>query len=132
MRALGYPACHGVSDHERKEPGGKLKSLLGYLRRVLHMPLILSAYLQTMSRWWVDMAYAVHHDCRGHTGAGMSLGQGMVIGYSWKQNINTKSLTEVELVRVDDLLAYILWARYFLHDQVYDMEPSLLYQDNIT
>ncbi len=78
------------------------------------------------------MAYAVHHDCRGHTGAGMSLGQGMVIGYSWKQNINTKSLTEVELVRVDDLLAYILWARYFLHDQVYDMEPSLLYQDNIT
>ncbi len=90
------------------------------------MPLILSADSLTMAHWWVDAAYAVHDDCRGHTGAGMSLGQGMALSYSWKQKINTKSSTQAELVGVDDSLAYILWARYFLAEQGYDMEPSLV------
>jgi hypothetical protein len=111
---------------------GKLKHLLQYLRSTIHMPLILSADSMTMPRWWVDAAYAVHHDCKGHTGAGMSLGRGMAMSYSWKQKINTKSSTEAEIVGVDDSLTYILWARYFLQAQGYDMEPSLLYQDNIS
>jgi len=111
---------------------GKLKRLLQYLKGTLHMPLILSADSMTMPRWWVDAAYAVHHDCKGHTGAGMSLGRGMAMSYSWKQKINTKSSTEAEIVGVDDSLAYILWARYFLQEQGYDMEPSLLYQDNMS
>ena len=54
------------------------------------------------------------------------------MSYSWKQKINTKSSTEAEIVGVDDSLAYILWARYFLQEQGYDMEPSLLYQDNMS
>jgi hypothetical protein len=29
-------------------------------------------------------------------------------------------------------LGYILWARYFMVEQGYDMEPSLLYQDNMS
>jgi hypothetical protein len=109
---------------------GKLKRLLQYLNCTLHMPLILSADSLTLARWWVDAAYAVHADCKGHTGAGMSLGQGMAMSYSWKQKINTKSSTEAELVGVDDSLGYILWARYFLQAQGYDMDPSLVYQDN--
>jgi hypothetical protein len=88
------------------------------------MPLILSADSVTLQRWWVDAAYAVHEDCKGHTGAGMSLGQGMAMSYSWKQNINTKSLTKAELVGVDDSLAYILWVRYFLQEQGYDNERN--------
>ena len=111
---------------------GKLKRLLQYLKGTLHMPLILSADSMTMPRWWVDAAFAVHDDCKSHTGAGMSLGRGMAMSYSWKQKINTKSSTEAELVGVDDSLAYILWARYFLQEQGYDMEPSLLYQDNMS
>jgi len=111
---------------------GKLKRLLQYLKGTLHMPLILSADSMTMPRWWVDAAFAVHDDCKGHTGAGMSFGRGMAISYSWKQKINTKSSTEAEIVGVDDSQAYILWARYFLQEQGYDMEPSLLYQDNMS
>jgi hypothetical protein len=111
---------------------GKLKRLLQYLKGTLHMPLILSADSMMMPRWWVDAAFAVHDDCKGHTGAGMSLGRGMAMSYSWKQKINTKSSTEAEIVGVDDSLAYILWARYFLQEQGYDMEPSLLYQDNMS
>jgi hypothetical protein len=62
----------------------------------------------------------------------MSLRRGMAMSYLWKHKINTKSSTEAEIVGVDDSLAYILWARYFLEEQGYDMEPSLLYQDNIS
>ena len=60
---------------------GKLKRVLQYLKGTLHMPLILSADSMTMPRWWVDSAYAVHHDCKGHTGAGISLGRGMAMSY---------------------------------------------------
>jgi hypothetical protein len=77
-------------------------------------------------------AHTVHDNCWGHTGAAMSFGQGMALSYSWKHSINTKSSTEAELVGVDDSLGYILWARYFMVEQGYDMEPSLLYQDNMS
>jgi hypothetical protein len=57
----------------------KVKRVLSYLKGTLHMPLILSADLLTLSWWWVDTEYAVHDKCRGHTGAGMSFGQGMAL-----------------------------------------------------
>ncbi len=37
-----------------------------------------------------------------------------------------------ELVGVDDSLRHILWARYFMQAQGYEMEASLLYQDNMS
>ncbi len=33
---------------------------------------------------------------------------------------------------VDDALGYFLWDRYFMQEQGYDMDPSLLYQDNMS
>jgi hypothetical protein len=111
---------------------GKLKRLLGYLKGTLHMPLVLLVDSLTLSCWWVDAAYAVHSNMKGHTGAGMSFGQGMALSYSWKYKIMTKSLTEAELVGVNDSLGYILWARYFMQAQGYEMEASLLYQDNMS
>jgi hypothetical protein len=110
---------------------GKVKRVLGYLKGTMHMPLILSADSLTLSRWWVSTAYAVHHDCKGHTGAGMSFSQGMAMSYLWKHKVMTKSSTEAKIVGVDDSLGYILWARYFMEEQGYDMDPSRLYQDNI-
>jgi hypothetical protein len=56
----------------------------------------------------------VHHDYKGHTGVGMSFGQGMAISYSCKQEIMMKSSIEAELVGVDDNLGFILWTRYFI------------------
>jgi hypothetical protein len=46
--------------------------------------------------------------------------------------INTKSSTEAKLVGVYNLLGYILWAGYFMQEQGYDMDPSLLYQDSMS
>ncbi len=67
-----------------KDDWDKVKRVLGYLKGTLHMPLILLADSLMLSRWWVDVAYAMHDDCRGHTGVGMSFGQGMALSYSWK------------------------------------------------
>ena len=74
------------------------------------MPLILSADLLTLAWWWVDASYAVHSNPKGYTGGGLSFGQGMALSYSWKHKINTGSSTEAELVGVDNLLRFILWA----------------------
>jgi hypothetical protein len=46
--------------------------------------------------------------------------------------IHTKRFTEAKLVRMDDSLGYILWARYFMQEQGFDMEALLLYQDNMS
>ncbi len=62
----------------------------------------------------------------------MSFGQGMALSYSWKHKIMTKSSTEAELVGVDDSLGHIQWARYLMQAQGYEMEASLLYQDNMS
>jgi hypothetical protein len=51
---------------------GKVKRVLGYLKGMLHMPQILSVDSLTFVQWGVDAVYAVHHDCKSHTGAGMS------------------------------------------------------------
>ena len=59
----------------------------------------------------------------------MTLGLGAIISFSQKQKINSKSLTESELVGVDDALPQILWNRYFMESQGYN-EDNILFQDN--
>jgi hypothetical protein len=92
----------------------KLKRLLKYIHGTIYMPLILRADSLIVIKWWVDASYATHGDCRGHTGATMSLGRVSVIGMSKKQKLNTKSSTECELVGVDDASPQMLWTRYFV------------------
>eukprot|EP00804_Cyclotella_cryptica_P027598 CCRYP_007504-RA/>CCRYP_007504-RA protein AED:0.36 eAED:0.36 QI:0/-1/0/1/-1/1/1/0/149 len=80
--------------------------------------------------WFVDAAHMVHWDCKGQTGAAMTMGQGAVLSYSWKQKLNTKSSTETELVGVDDAISNILWSLYFLQEQGCGMMHAIVYQDN--
>ncbi len=82
--------------------------MLGYLKGAINISLILLVDSLTLSWWWVDAAYAVHHNCKGHTGVGMGFGQGIALSYSWKQKIVAKSLTEAELVGVNNTLGCIL------------------------
>ena len=109
---------------------GKLKRVLKYLKGTLHMKLRLTVENLGIIRWWVDASYNVHDDCKGQTGAMMSLGQGAPISFSRKQKLNVRSSTEGELVGIDDALPYILWARYFIEAQGYTVEQNILYQDN--
>jgi hypothetical protein len=65
-----------------EEYWAKVKQLLSYLKDTINMPLKLLVDSFMLSRWWVDAAYAIHHDCNAHTGAVMSFGQGMALSYS--------------------------------------------------
>ena len=83
-------------------------------------------YLKT----WVDAAYGVHSDMRGHTGGLMSVGTGIIHHKTSKQRINTKSSTETEVVGASDYLSYTIWTKKFLEDQGYKLKRTEYYQDN--
>jgi hypothetical protein len=60
----------------------------------------------------------------------MSLGKGSVYSTSTWQKLNTKSSTEAELVGVDDVMPLVLWTRYFLEAQGYEVRENKVFQDN--
>jgi hypothetical protein len=108
----------------------KLTRVMKYLRATIGLPLILGIDGRGGVKWYVDAAFAVHRDMRSHTGAMMTMGTGAAHCVSSKQKINTKSSTEAEFVGVDDIMGQVLWARYFLLAQGYDLEENIVYQDN--
>jgi hypothetical protein len=118
--------------HPDEDDWGKLKRLLKYIRGTLYLVLTIQASnLQAgLIQWYVDAAFAVHEDFKSHTGAGMTLGKGILIGISRKQKLNTKSSTEGELVAVDDASGQIIWTNYFIESLGYQVNCTVVYQDN--
>ena len=58
--------------------------------------------------------------------------RGSIISISRNNNLNTKSLTEAELIKADDAMPQMLWTRYFLEAQGYGIDENILYQDNMS
>eukprot|EP00804_Cyclotella_cryptica_P021065 CCRYP_019383-RC/>CCRYP_019383-RC protein AED:0.25 eAED:0.25 QI:0/-1/0/1/-1/0/1/0/272 len=108
----------------------KIKKVLEYLNGTVELKLRIEVKDLRVMRWYVDAAHMVHWDCKGQTGAAMTLGRGAVLSYSWKQKANTKSSTETELVGVDDAISNILWSLYFLQAQGCGTSHAIIYQDN--
>ena len=108
----------------------KIKKVLEYLNGTVELKLRIEVKDLCVMRWYVDAAHMVHWDCKGQTGAAMTLGRGAVLSYSWKQKANTKSSTETELVGVDDAISNILWSLYFLQAQGCGTSHAIIYQDN--
>ena len=108
----------------------KLARAMKYLQKTVTLPLTLEADDLKLVHWWIDGAFATHHDMRSHTGGAMSLGKGVIYGTSTRQKLNTRSSTEAELVAVDDCMSQVLWTRYFLAAQGYDINDCIVYQDN--
>jgi hypothetical protein len=108
----------------------KLTRMLKFLRATKDDYLTLSAASLHNVRWWVDASYAVHPDMKSHTGGALSLGRGVIYGTSKRQQLNTKSSTEAEVVGADDVLPQMLWTLYFLEAQGFKINDNILYQDN--
>ena len=117
-----------------KEPDqddwSKLAHLMKYVRGTRELPLVIGAKGSGMLKWWIDGSYAVHPNMRGHTGGGLSMGIGFPVSGSKKQKLNTRSSTESELVSVDDFMPAILWSRLFMKAQGYELDETIIYQDN--
>jgi hypothetical protein len=108
----------------------KLARVIKYLRGTATMPLTLEAHEAHVMKWWVDAAHAVHEDLKGHTGGAFTMGQGTIYGTSTKQKLVTRSSTEAELVGLYDIMPQIIWTRYFLQAQGYEVRDATVYQDN--
>ena len=66
----------------------------------------------------MDALFAVHPDCKSHTGACLTLGDDSILSISAKQKINTKCSTKAELVGVDDAMTFVIWMKHFFELQV--------------
>ena len=80
--------------------------------------------------WWIDGVFATHRDMRSHTAGAMLLGKGVIYGMPTRQKLNAWSPTEAELVAVDGCMSQIIWTRYFLDAQGYNINDCIIYQDN--
>jgi len=108
---------------------GKVKRVLKYLKGTKSLRFRLSIDNIHCNRWFVDSSHGVW-DCKGHTGAEMTMGDGAIISFSRKHKTNAGRSTEAELIGVDDALPKILYSLEFVRAQGYKVEHSLLYQDN--
>ena len=75
--------------------------MIKYLYETRNLKLMLSACNVGIIHWLVDASYAIHEDCKVHTGSMMTLGSGAVTSFSRKQKINAQSSTEAELIAMD-------------------------------
>ena len=80
-------------------------------------------------KWWIDSSFNVHWVSKSHSGRSGTLGKGAIISASQKQKVDAGSSTESELIAGSDALSDVVWSRYFLFEQGYSMEPSILQQD---
>src|SRR5210317_1933725 len=83
-----------------------------YLNGTKRMHLTLSAESLRTIKWYVDASFAVHPGFRSHTGAVMTMGEGGMQVLTKKQKLNSRSLTEAELIGVDDAVTQIFWTNY--------------------
>jgi hypothetical protein len=100
------------------------------LRGLINLVLTLEADSKRILKWWVDASHAVHPDMKSHTRGTLSMGKGSTCSASKSQRLNTKSSTEPEVVGVDDVMAQVLWTRYFLEAQGHKVEKNTVCQDN--
>jgi len=59
-------------------------------------------------------------------------GRGAVSSSSNIMKCNTKSSTETELISLADKLADVIWMRYFIECQGYDIDEYIIFQDNMS
>ena len=59
-------------------------------------------------------------------------GRGSIASISNKKKLNTKILTEAELIGADDAVSQMIWTKYFLEleGQGCVIDNKILYQDN--
>ena len=97
------------------------------------MKLILSAGEMNFTiHWYVDGSHQIHEDCRVQIGCLMTMGKGAAISLSNIMKCNTQSSTETELISLHEKLPDIVWTRYFMECQGYDIDEYIIFQYNMS
>ena len=108
----------------------KMGCIMKYLNGTRELVLTLESNRTVTVKRWADVAFAVPHDMKSHTGGMVYMGRGALYSAPIKHKLNTKISTEAELVEVDDLMPQILWMQYFLEAQGMKVFDNVVYQDN--
>jgi len=116
------------SDHDDLR---KLHRVLHYLNGTRNLGLTLDADSMNVIGF-IDAAYGVHDNAKSRTGVVITLGGGAVYSKTGMQKIVTKSSTEAEIVGLSDGASQIIWTRYFLLAQGYELSPAVINQDNLS
>lgn len=113
-----------------KEDWTKLKRVLEYLKRYKDLTLTLGADSINNLDGYVDAAYGVHQDSKGHPGSLITFGRGALMAQSKKQQLMTKSSTECEIIGASDYAPGIVWAGYFMEAQGHPIINANIHQGN--
>ena len=118
---------HG-SDRERL---GKTVPHLLFLKAIQEEVSRMQADDTQTIKWYVDASFAVHKDFKSHTGATMTLGEGVLCSVTClKQKVMSRSSTEAELVGLDDVISKVLWSKLFIEAQGHVVKTTIIYRDN--
>jgi hypothetical protein len=60
------------------------------------------------------------------------MGKGAECSSSNKMKCNTQSSTETELISLHDKLPDVIWTKYFIECQVYEIDEYVIFQDNMS
>ena len=74
-------------------------------------------------RIWSDFSTMQYHpDCRGRTGATMSLGRDSIAIIPRKQKNRRNKFYKTEMIASHDVAPQVLWREYFIQAQGFDLE----------
>ena len=110
--------------YQQNKTTRNLTKIISYLKEIVHLPLVVGADNSGRLTWNIDDSFAVHLDCKSHTEACLTLGHGSILSISTKQKINTKNLTEAELVGVDDTMTFVMWMKHFFESQIQSVDTD--------
>jgi hypothetical protein len=121
-----------VKDPDKDDWGEQVR-VLEYLNGTWFMKLILSADKMNFTiHWYIDGSHQVHEDCQGQIGCLMTIGKGAACCSSNKMKCNMRSSTETELISLRDKLPDVIWTRYFVECQGYEIDEYVIFQDNMS
>ena len=80
--------------------------------------------------WWVESSHSTYSNLHRHSGFCATLSKGMIVLSSLKQKLNTQSSTKTELITANDSMPILLWMNNFLHAQGFNLDKTILHQDN--
>ena len=108
-----------------------LKTVYQYLNGTKHLGLTFKPTSMELT-YWIDAAYGLHDDMRGHSGILATFGysNAPTVAISGKIKIHTRSSSATELVALDKGLIHLLWHRQVAEFMGYPQNPAVVYQDN--
>ena len=113
-----------------KQDWSKLVKVMSFMMGTTNEVLTLSADDSQNLHWHTDAAFGVYPGMRSYSDGTFSMGFGVMSSSSTKQKVKSRSLTEVELIAVDNKTSKVVWSKRFTEAQGFKVKLTIVFQDN--